>query len=124
MALTKNATPAMKEARVLDILSALQPLSYRRMNFDEFCAATISPFQLEALEGWEQIASTAFEYFEQEGNRVITIEELAQEMKLAPAAYSIVRDWIRPTDGKLSFLGYTKFLHGVTMRGSNTRHRR
>lgn len=43
-------------------------------------------------------------------------------MNLSPAAYSMVRDWIRPSDGKLSFLGYTKFLHGVTMRSGNTRH--
>lgn len=51
------------------------------MDFEEFRAATISPYQLEALEGWEQIATTAFEFFEQEGNRVITIEELAQVLE-------------------------------------------
>lgn len=48
------------------------------MDFNEFCAAAISPYHLEALEGWEQVACTAYMYFEQEGNRVITIEELAQ----------------------------------------------
>ncbi|GJN19865.1 hypothetical protein PR202_gb07179 [Eleusine coracana subsp. coracana] len=99
----------------------LEPLAYRRMDFEEFRAATISPYQLEALSRWEEIASTAFEYFEQEGNRAITIEELAQEMNLSSAAYSIVRDWIRPSDGRLSFLGFTKFLHGLTMRSSNAR---
>lgn len=56
----------------------LEPLAYRRMDFEEFRAATVSPYQLEAVARWEEIASTAFEYFEQEGNRVITIEELAQ----------------------------------------------
>ncbi|KAF0928796.1 hypothetical protein E2562_010670 [Oryza meyeriana var. granulata] len=121
MALLQNSTDAMKESRALDILNALEPLAYRRMDFEEFRAATISPYQLEALSRWEEIAGTAFEYFEQEGNRPITIEELAQEMNLSSAAYSIVRDWIRPSDGKLSFLGYTKFLHGLTMRSSNTR---
>lgn len=45
---------------------------------NEFCAAAISTYHLEALQGWEQIASTAYDYFEQEGNRVITIEELAR----------------------------------------------
>ena len=49
-----------------------------RMDFEEFRAATISPYQLEAVARWEEIANTAFEYFEQEGNRAITIEELAQ----------------------------------------------
>ncbi|XP_020113182.1 CDPK-related kinase 3-like [Ananas comosus] len=122
VALHRNSTPAMKESRVLDILNALEPLAYRRMDFEEFCAAAISPYQLEALENWEQIASTAFEYFEKEGNRVMSVEELAQELNLGPTAYSIVQDWIRKSDGKLNFLGYTKFLHGVTIRSSNTRH--
>lgn len=56
----------------------MKPLSYTRLTFEEFCAATISPHQLEALEGWEMIASTAFEYFELEGNRVISVDALAQ----------------------------------------------
>ncbi|XP_020704535.1 CDPK-related kinase 3-like isoform X2 [Dendrobium catenatum] len=122
-ALQQNATGAMKESKVPDILNTLEPLSYKKMDFEEFCAAAVSPYQLEAVERWEQIAATAFEYFEQEGNRVISVEELAREMNLTPANYSNVRDWIRPADGKLSFFGYTKFLHGVTIRGSHTRHR-
>lgn len=63
---------------LLCIRFQLEPLAYRRMDFEEFRAATISPYQLEALSRWEEIAGTAFEYFEQEGNRPITIEELAQ----------------------------------------------
>ncbi|XP_043693562.1 CDPK-related kinase 3 [Telopea speciosissima] len=122
MALIRNATDAMKESRVPDILSTMEQLSHRKMDFEEFCAAAISTYQLEALEKWEQIASTAFEYFEQEGNRVTSVDELAREMNLGSTAYSILNDWIRSSDGKLSFLGYTKFLHGVTIRSSNTRH--
>ncbi|XP_010251747.1 PREDICTED: CDPK-related kinase 3-like [Nelumbo nucifera] len=121
VALMRNATDAMRESRVPDILSAMEPLAYRKMDFEEFCAAAISTYQLEALERWEQIASTAFQYFEEEGNRIISVEELAGEMNLGPSAYSILRDWIRREDGKISFLGYTKFLHGVTIRSSNTR---
>ncbi|KAK6142659.1 hypothetical protein DH2020_023007 [Rehmannia glutinosa] len=48
------------------------------MEFEEFCAAAISIYQLEALEKWEEIASTAFDHFEQEGNRVISVDELAR----------------------------------------------
>ncbi|KAK6121799.1 hypothetical protein DH2020_044412 [Rehmannia glutinosa] len=122
-ALMKNATDAMKESRFADILNMMEPLSYKKMDFEEFCAAAISPYQLEALENWEDIASAAFQNFEQEGNRATSVEELAQELNLGPAAYSLLADWIRPSDGKLSFLGFTKFLHGVTIRNSNTRHR-
>lgn len=56
-------------------------LSAGRIDFDEFCAAAISIYQLEALEGWEQIANTAFQYFEEEGNRVISVDELAKVSK-------------------------------------------
>ncbi|KAK2965524.1 hypothetical protein RJ640_008874 [Escallonia rubra] len=120
-ALLRNATDAMKESRVPDILNTMAPLSYRKMDFEEFCAAAISTYQLEALEGWEHIASTAFEHFEVEGSRIISVEELARELNVGPTAHSILKDWIR-NDGKLSLLGYTKFLHGVTLRSSNTRH--
>ncbi|KAL9251951.1 CDPK-related kinase 3-like protein [Drosera capensis] len=120
-ALSRNATDAMKESRVPDILNAMTPLSHRKLDFEEFCAAAISTYQLEALQGWEQIATTAFQYFEQEGNRAISVEELARELNLGSAAHSILRDWIRSSDGKLSLLGFTKFLHGVTIRSTNTR---
>lgn len=63
----------------------MDPLAYRKMNFEEFCAAAISVHQLEALEGWEQIASAGFEHFEQEGNRVISVEELARVRKINSA---------------------------------------
>ncbi|KAL2339564.1 hypothetical protein Fmac_007504 [Flemingia macrophylla] len=122
-ALMKNATDAMKESRVLDILNLMESLSYKKMDFEEFCAAAISVYQLEVHQEWDRIATTAFEYFEETGNRVISVEELAQEMNLGPSAYSLMGDWIRKSDGKLSLVGYTKFLHGVTMRSSNTRHR-
>ncbi|XP_042400990.1 CDPK-related kinase 3-like [Zingiber officinale] len=82
MGLLQNATEAMKEGKVIDILNVLEPLSYRKMDFEEFCAATISPHHLEALDGWEQMTSTAFEHFELEGKRAITVKELAQRRSL------------------------------------------
>ncbi|XP_004502721.1 CDPK-related kinase 4-like [Cicer arietinum] len=123
VALMKNATDAMKEARVPDILNLMEPLSYKKMDFEEFCAAAISVYQLEVHPEWDKIATTAFEYFDETGNRVISLEELAQEMNLGPSAYALMGDWIRKSDGKLSLVGYTKYMHGVTIRSSNTRHR-
>ncbi|KAH6791567.1 CDPK-related kinase 3 [Perilla frutescens var. hirtella] len=120
-ALARNATDAMKASRVPDILHAMAPLSYRKMEFEEFCAGAISTYQLEALEKWEQIASTAFEHFEEEGNRVISVEELARELNVGPSAHSMLRDWLK-SNGKLSLLGFTRFLHGLTLRSSNIRH--
>nr|GMC87601.1 CDPK-related kinase 5-like [Ipomoea batatas] len=76
-ALMKIATNAMKESRVPDFLAVLNALQYRRMEFEEFCAAALSVHQLEALERWEQHARCAYEIFEKDGNRAIMIEELA-----------------------------------------------
>ncbi|XP_042471326.1 CDPK-related kinase 3-like [Zingiber officinale] len=121
MALSQNATEAMKLSRIPEIINSLDVLSQRRMDFDEFCAAAISPYQLEALEQWEQISNTAFQHFEQEGNQIVSVEELAQELILTHTNHSFLQDWIRQEDGKLSLYGYTKYLHGVTVRTSNTK---
>ncbi|PRQ47920.1 putative protein kinase CAMK-CDPK family [Rosa chinensis] len=117
-ALMKNATDAMKEARIADFLASLNALQYRRMDFEEFCTAALSVHQLEALDHWEQHARCAYELFDKEGNRAIVIEELASELGLGPSVpvHAVLHDWIRHTDGKLSFLGFVKLLHGVSGR--------
>ncbi|KAH1243151.1 CDPK-related protein kinase [Glycine max] len=117
-ALMKYATDAMKESRILDFLSSLNSLQYRRMDFEEFCAAALSVHQLEALDRWEQHARCAYELFDKDGNRAIVIEELVSELGLGPSipVHVVLHDWIRHTDGKLSFLGFVKLLHGVSSR--------
>ncbi|WOK93429.1 CDPK-related kinase 5-like [Canna indica] len=122
LVMMKNATDAMKESRVQDFLLALSALQYRRMDFDEFCAATLSVHQLEGLDRWEQHARCAYELFEKDGNRAIMIEELASELGLSPSVpvHAVLHDWVRHTDGKLSFLGFVKLLHGVSSRAAQS----
>ncbi|KAJ9170728.1 hypothetical protein P3X46_018816 [Hevea brasiliensis] len=117
-ALMKNATDAMRDSHIPDFLASLNALQYRRMDFEEFCAAALSVHQLETLDRWEQHAHCAYELFEKDGNRAIVIEELASELGLSPSVpvHAILHDWIRHTDGKLSFLGFVKLLHGVSSR--------
>lgn len=55
----------------------LNALQYRRMYFDEFCAAAICVQQLEVLDNWEERTRSAYQIFEKHGNRAIVIEELA-----------------------------------------------
>ncbi|KAL6211664.1 hypothetical protein ACLB2K_016887 [Fragaria x ananassa] len=118
MALMKKATDAMKESCIPDLIASLNALQYRRMDFEEFCAAALCVHQLEALDRWEQHARCAYELFEKDGNREIVIEELASELGLGPSIplHVVLHDWIRHTDGKLSFLGFVKLLHGVSSR--------
>ncbi|XVE49163.1 hypothetical protein DITRI_Ditri01bG0060200 [Diplodiscus trichospermus] len=117
-ALMKNATDAMKESHIPDFLFSLNALQYRRMDFEEFCAAAMSVHQLEAVDSWEQHARCAYEIFEKDGNRAIVIEELASELGLGPSipVHAVLNDWVRHTDGKLSFLGFVKLLRGPSSR--------
>ncbi|CAM6090086.1 unnamed protein product [Calypogeia fissa] len=119
-ALLRNATEAMKESRVFEVLSTMDALTFKKMDFQEFCAASISVHQLEGTDRWESHARSAYEFFETDGNRVVAIEELAREVGLGPTvpAQVVLHDWVRHSDGKLSFTGFTKLLHGVTPRSS------
>ncbi|KAL2228152.1 UNVERIFIED_CONTAM: CDPK-related kinase 1 [Sesamum indicum] len=107
-AMSKNSTDAMKDSRVLDYVNVVSSLQYRKLDFEEFCAAAISVHQLEGMESWEQHARHAYEFFEKDGNRPIMIEELASELGLSPSVpvHVVLQDWIRHSDGKLSFLGF------------------
>ncbi|XP_028058670.1 CDPK-related kinase 7-like [Camellia sinensis] len=117
-AVTKNSTDAMKDSRVFDYANMVSTLQYRKMDFEEFCAAAISVHQLEGMQSWEQHARRAYELFEKDGNRPIMIEELASELGLSPSVpvHVVLQDWIRHSDGKLSFLGFVRLLHGVSSR--------
>ncbi|CAN8258813.1 unnamed protein product [Cochlearia groenlandica] len=118
LALATNLTEVMKETRIPDFLVLLNGLQYKGMDFEEFCAASISVHQHESLDCWEQSVRHSYELFEMNGNRVIVIEELASELGVGSSVpvHTILHDWIRHTDGKLSFLGFVKLLHGVSTR--------
>lgn len=65
------------------IFLQLSSLQYRKLDFEEFCAAAISVHQLEGMSDWEQHARRAYELFEKDGNRPIMIEELASVISLS-----------------------------------------
>ncbi|KAI3722567.1 hypothetical protein L2E82_33607 [Cichorium intybus] len=114
----KYSTDAMKESCVLDFLESLGKLKYRRMDFEEFCAAALSVHQLAGLDRWDEQTRAAYEIFEKDGNRSIVVEELASELGIAPSipVRDVVEDLIRQTDGKLTYQGYVKVLHGPSGR--------
>ncbi|KAM0990732.1 hypothetical protein ACFX15_008837 [Malus domestica] len=118
MGVTRNSTDAMKDSRVLDYVNMISSIRYRKLDFEEFCASAISVHQLEGMESWEEHARRAYELFEKDGNRPIMIEEVASELGLSPSVpvHVVLQDWIRHSDGKLSFLGFVRLLHGVSSR--------
>ncbi|KAL1554706.1 cyclin-dependent serine/threonine protein kinase [Salvia divinorum] len=117
-AMVKNSTDAVKDSHVLEYVNGVSSLQYRKFDFEEFCAAAVSVHQLEGIASWEQHARSAYEFFEKDGNRPIMIEELASELGLSPSVpvHVVLQDWIRHSDGKLSFLGFVRLLHGVSSR--------
>ncbi|CAM8968244.1 unnamed protein product [Rhodiola kirilowii] len=117
-ALMKNVTEAMKDSGVIEYVNVVSSLQYRKMDFEEFSAAAISVHQLEGTETCEEHARAAYELFEKDGNRPIRIEELASELGLGASVpvHVVLKDWIRHSDGKLSFLGFVRLAHGVSSR--------
>ncbi|KAK7278982.1 hypothetical protein RJT34_24023 [Clitoria ternatea] len=117
-AVLRSSTDASKDSRVLDYVNMVSSIQYRKLDFEEFCAAAVSVHQLEGMESWEQHARRAYELFEKDGNRPIMIEELASELGLSPSVpvHVVLQDWIRHSDGRLSFLGFVRLLHGVSSR--------
>ncbi|KAI7743836.1 hypothetical protein M8C21_026972, partial [Ambrosia artemisiifolia] len=118
IALMKYTTEAMKESGVYDFLESLCKIQYRRMDFEEFCAAALRVHQLEGHERWEKQTRDAYEIFEKDGNRAIVVEELASELGLGPAipVRDVMDDWVRPSDGNLTYIGFVKVLHGTKSR--------
>ncbi|KAD5318331.1 hypothetical protein E3N88_18277 [Mikania micrantha] len=114
-ALMKHATNAMKECRIIDYLKWLTALE---LDQGDFYAGAVNVYRLEGLDRWEEQARSAYDIFESDGNRAIIIEELASELGLSPTVplHVVVSEWIRHSDGKLSFLGFMKLLHGVSTR--------
>ncbi|KAK3405384.1 hypothetical protein EUGRSUZ_K01647 [Eucalyptus grandis] len=117
-AVAKNSTEAMKHSRILDYAHMVSSFEYGKLDFEEFCAAAISVHQLEGTASWEEHARKGFELFEKEGNRPIMIDELASELGLSTSVsiHVVLQDWIRPSDGKLSFFGFIRLLHGASSR--------
>jgi Ca2+-binding EF-hand superfamily protein len=62
----------------------MDSLSFKKMDFPEFCAAATSVHQLEGTDRWERHARAAYDIFEKEGNRVISVEELTRVCSLNP----------------------------------------
>ncbi|CDP19237.1 unnamed protein product [Coffea canephora] len=85
------------------------------MDFEEFCAAAINVHHLEARESWEQIYSYMGLLREMDENTALLYMPRSPKVGLSPSVpvNVLLQDWIRHFDGKLSFLGFVRLLHGV-----------
>ncbi|KAL0389245.1 UNVERIFIED_CONTAM: CDPK-related protein kinase [Sesamum calycinum] len=65
-----------------------------------------------------------FALLEPSKNGTISLDNIISELGLSPSipVHAVLHDWIRHTDGKLSFLGFVKLLHGVSSRSLAKAH--
>jgi len=94
----------------------MDALSFKKMDFTEFCAAAISVHQLEGTDRWEQHARAAYDIFEKEGNRVISVDELARVRPFHPSLNFFVFSNIK---GKPIVQKEEKQLHSLRAKGQN-----
>ena len=90
-----NSSDAMKDSRVFDYVNMISSIQYRKLDFEEFCAASISVHQLEGMKTWEQHARCAYDFFEKDGNMPIMTEEHASELGLIPSVpvHVVLQGW-------------------------------
>ncbi|XP_031095318.1 CDPK-related kinase 4-like [Ipomoea triloba] len=108
MALMKYMSDAMWKAKVLDIIHQM-PKEEIIMDFEEFCAAAISPLLLKAIGNQDYIVTEAYKHHFEQWNRVITVEDISEEQNLETSVWK----WVR-SDGKLSLFGYKKILQNTS----------
>jgi hypothetical protein len=65
-----------------------------KMDFEEFCGAAISIPQFEGSERWESQVNEAYEIFENAGNRVVMIEDLAKVKEIRSIYYNLGRYYV------------------------------
>lgn len=120
------------------------PIEYRKLGFEEFCVAAVSVHQLEGIESWELLfmalldnhigfSIQTFLSTSRQPNIVLKSKKhvslqmdhrtnfvrlFSQELGLSPSVpvHVVLQDWIRHSDGKLSFLGFVRLLHGLSSR--------
>ncbi|KAK6129384.1 hypothetical protein DH2020_036900 [Rehmannia glutinosa] len=92
LALMKNAlTDAMKESRFADILNMMEPLSYKKMDFEEFCAALSVLISLRLSKIGRILRVQHFRISNKEIVLLLS-RNWHRELNLGPAAYSLLAD--------------------------------
>ncbi|KAL3699891.1 hypothetical protein R1sor_017913 [Riccia sorocarpa] len=117
--LSQNVITTLQDSRISEVLAVIDLYPFDEMNFEEFCAATLSIHQLRQIDHWWQYVRQAYEHLDAEENRFFLVEDLASEVGLKvedPETIvhlaDMLGDWITYPEGRLSFRGFIKLLNG------------
>ncbi|KAJ8764480.1 hypothetical protein K2173_006220 [Erythroxylum novogranatense] len=121
-ALAKDLPWKMKDARVLEILQAIDINTDGIVDFSEFVAAALHVHQLEEhnSEKWQQRSQATFDKFDLDKNGYITPEELRMHIGLKGSIDPLLEEADIDKDGKISLPEFRKLLRTASI-GSHSR---
>eukprot|EP00897_Mesotaenium_endlicherianum_P002795 jgi/Mesen1/2543/ME000161S01592 len=113
VALAKVSQESRRDSGMLEIMHTFDRKQCEKINFGEFCAASVSVNQLEGMSNYLERARCAHEQFLAAGHGALSADAIAQEIGVADPAPSaaVLAEWTSD-DGTISFLGFTRLLHG------------
>ena len=116
-ALAKDVPWKLKDARVREILDAIDVNTDGLVDFTEFVAATLHVHQLEEhdSEKWLQRSQTAFEKFDIDRDGFITPEELRMHTGLKGSIDPLLEEADIDKDGRISLSEFRRLLRTASI---------
>ncbi|CAG7900716.1 unnamed protein product [Brassica rapa] len=123
-ALAKDHPWKLKDARVAEILQAIDSNTDGFVDFEEFVAAALHVNQLEEhdSEKWQQRSRAAFEKFDIDGDGFITAEELRMHTGLKGSIEPLLEEADIDHDGKISLHEFRRLLKTASIKSRNVRN--
>ncbi|CAN6821334.1 unnamed protein product [Brassica oleracea] len=123
-ALAKDHPWKLKDARVAEILQAIDSNTDGFVDFEEFVAAALHVNQLEEhdSEKWQQRSRAAFEKFDIDGDGFITAEELRMHTGLKGSIEPLLEEADIDNDGKISLHEFRRLLRTASIKSRNVRN--
>ncbi|KFK30239.1 hypothetical protein AALP_AA7G235500 [Arabis alpina] len=122
-ALAKDLPWKLKDARVAEILQAIDSNTDGLVDFTEFVVATLHVNQLEEhdSEKWHQRSRAAFEKFDIDKDGFITPEELRLQTGLKGSIEPLLEEADVDKDGRISIHEFRRLLRSASLKSRNVK---
>lgn len=120
-ALAKDLPWTVMEARVLEILEAIDSNTDGLVDFSEFVAATLHVHQLEEhdSEKWQECSKAAFDKFDVDKDGYISVDELKMYTGMKGCIEPLLEEADIDKDGKISLAEFRHLLRTASLNSSN-----
>ncbi|KAG7544887.1 EF-hand domain [Arabidopsis suecica] len=122
-ALAKDVPWKLKDARVAEILQAIDSNTDGLVDFTEFVVAALHVNQLEEhdSEKWQQRSRAAFDKFDIDGDGFITPEELRLQTGLKGSIEPLLEEADVDKDGRISINEFRRLLRSASLKSRNVK---